>query len=68
MFQFNADRTGQLSAKVYDGHGKLVMDQTMSAFVGINNGHLHMGGLPKGAYSINFVLDGVKDTRTVIVQ
>lgn len=68
MLQFNAEKQGQMLTRVYDAAGKFVMQAKMSAFPGLNNGHLHAGELPSGTYTAEFLLDGVKETRKLIVQ
>ena len=67
MFQFNADRNSSLKALVLDANGKTVMNLSMSANKGINNGHIHMGDEPTGMYTIIFSLDGLRETRKIVV-
>jgi hypothetical protein len=67
MFQFNADRNGEMKAVVIDPNGKTVMKLALSANKGINNGHIHMADLPTGIYTIVFSLDGLKETKRVMV-
>lgn len=47
---FNADKTGKLLAQMYDAAGRLVYNTEMSAFTGVNFGHLHIHDLTKGIY------------------
>ena len=68
MFKFNSETKGTLKAVVSDAQGKVVMKLDLSANVGINNGHIHMGDLPAGIYSIAFNLGGMKETRKIMVQ
>lgn len=67
MFQFNADKDGDMKAIVIDAVGKTVMRLNLSAEKGINNGHIHMGDLPPGIYNIIFSMDGLKETKRVVV-
>jgi plastocyanin len=67
MFQFNADRDGNMKAIVVDANGKTVMKFDFSANKGINNGHIHMADLPTGIYTIMFSMDGLKETKRVMV-
>ncbi len=68
IFQFNSDRNTTMKAVVRDANGKIVMALNLSANRGINNGHIHMGDLPTGIYNINFSLDGLKETKKILVQ
>jgi plastocyanin len=68
MFRFNADRNSSMKALVLDANGKTVMSLELSANKGINNGHIHMGDQPPGIYTVIFSLDGLKETRKVVVE
>lgn len=68
MFQFNADRNAKMRALVRDAGGKNIMDLELNAYRGVNNGHIHMGDLPAGMYTITFSLDGIKETKNVLVK
>jgi plastocyanin len=67
IFQFNADRSGSMSAWVLDASGRSVLKLELSANKGINNGHIHMSELPKGTYTVVFSMDGLKETKRVLV-
>jgi|GEM_PF-774254 len=67
MFQFNADRSTSMKALVMDAGGKVLMKLDLSANKGVNNGHIHMADLPTGIYTILFSLDGLKETKKVMV-
>lgn len=67
MFQFNADRDGEMKAVIVGANGRTVMRLNLSANKGINNGHIHMGDFPPGIYSIIFLMDGLKETKRVVV-
>lgn len=66
MLKFNADKPGTMSAKLIDAQGKLVLQSDLSAVTGVNNGHVHLGGIPKGTYTFQFTLDGISESYQVI--
>ncbi len=68
MLQFNADRAGEMSVKVFDVSGKLILATQMSAIPGLNNGHLHLMDVASGSYKIIFELNGIKETHTIFMQ
>jgi hypothetical protein len=68
MFQFNSDRVTKMKALVRDAGGKNIMNLDLSANRGINNGHIHMGDLPAGMYTIIFSLDGLRETKNILVK
>jgi len=68
MFQFNSDRSMVMKALVRDASGKNIMNLDLNATRGVNNGHIHMGDLPTGMYTITFFLDGLKETRNIVVK
>jgi hypothetical protein len=51
MLKFNADKRGKLHAKILDTQGKVILKTVMEAFVGMNNGHFHLGDVPPGTYT-----------------
>jgi plastocyanin len=68
MLQFNSDKAGMLKVVVYNAAGKKVLQDEMTAVTGLNNGHLHMGDMVPGAYTIVFSLGKMKENYTVIVE
>lgn len=68
MMTFNADKEGKMNIRVINAEGKSILTTIMQAYPGVNNGHLHLGKLSKGSYSIVCILNGVKETRQVIVK
>ncbi len=68
MIQFNAEKDGELQVKIYNANGKLVATNKMSANTGLNNGHVHVCDLSAGTYTLQFTLDGVKETKKVVVH
>jgi plastocyanin len=68
MLQFNADKQGMMLVQLYDSKGNMVKQTRMTAVEGLNNGHFHLGDLPSGMYKIVFSLEGLKETKSIIVQ
>lgn len=68
MLQFNADKNGSMQVQVYNTSGALVMQTQMAATEGLNNGHLHLGDLANGVYTIVFSLDNIRETKRVVLQ
>jgi len=68
MMKFNADRTGKMNVRLTSMEGKTIMETTMQAYEGVNNGHLMLGDLAAGSYSISFELDGIKEVHTLLVK
>ena len=61
MFQFNADKPGIMIAKLLNTQGKLILKEELSAVRGINNGHIHLGNVPAGIYTISFTIDNINE-------
>ena len=53
-------------AKITDMQGKLVLQTNLSAGIGVNSGHIHLGDLAKGNYTAQFTLDGVSESYSII--
>ena len=66
MLQFNADKPGIMIATLIDIQGKIVLKTELSAEVGINNGHIHLGNVPPGTYVIKFGLNGVNESYKIV--
>ncbi|MGH2565500.1 MAG: T9SS type A sorting domain-containing protein [Ginsengibacter sp.] len=66
MLQFYADKPGIMIAKLMDAQGKLVLKTELSGLQGINNGHIHLGDIPSGIYTIYFSLDGVNESYRIV--
>lgn len=66
MLKFNADKAGTMTAKLIDAQGKLVLQTDLSAVTGVNNGHIHLGDISKGAYTFQFTLDGISESYRII--
>ena len=68
MLQFNADKAGSMHVQLFNTAGRLIKETDMGADEGINNGHFHLGNLPAGVYKILFILDDLKETKTIVVN
>ncbi len=68
MMTFNADKEGKMNVSVINAEGKKIISTIMQAYPGVNNGHLHLGDLATGTYSIVCLLNGIKETHQVIVK
>lgn len=68
MMTFNADKEGKMNVQVINADGKTIISTMMQAYPGVNNGHLHLGNLSAGSYSVVCLLNGIKETRQVIVK
>lgn len=66
MIKFNADKPGQMNAKLIDNQGKLVMEINLAASQGINNGHIHIGAVAKGIYTLQFTLEGISESYRIV--
>ena len=66
MLQYNADKVGVLFVQLIDMHGKVVLKTKLSAEQGINNGHIHLGDIPSGVYTIYFSLDGANESYRIV--
>jgi plastocyanin len=66
MLQFNADKAGVMIAKLMDMQGKVVLKTELSAEQGVNNGHIHLGDIPAGIYTMNFSIDGISESYRVV--
>lgn len=65
MIQFNADGIGKMVAVVTDINGRQVLKNELQANTGVNNGHIHLGGLPGGNYVVQFSLHGLKESYKI---
>ncbi len=65
MLRFNADKPGSMIAKLVDMQGKLISKTELSAVQGLNNGHIHLGNVQAGIYTLLFSLDGINETYKI---
>ena len=65
MLQFNADKQAMI-AKLVDMQGKVVLKTELSAGQGVNNGHIHLGDVPAGIYTIYFSLDSISESYRIV--
>ncbi len=68
MMQFNSEKEGFMEVTVFDAVGKLVIKTKMQAMPGLNNAHLHVCDFSPGTYSVQFSLDGIRETKRVVVN
>ena len=68
MIKFNADKEGVLIAKVFDSQGRLIISSELSAEPGINNGHIPLGDIPAGNYTVCFSLNGLNESYKITKQ
>ncbi len=68
MIEFEAEEVGNLKAYIYDAKGNLVLEDEMYAVLGFNKGHLHIGNIASGNYSVVFVMGSQKEKHNIIVQ
>ncbi len=68
MMTFNANKEGKMYVNVINAQGQTVIKTQMQAYQDVNNGHVHLGNLPQGNYTLICTLDGVKETRQVIFK
>ncbi len=66
MLKFNADKPGTMIAKIIDEQGKLVLQTSLSAGTGVNSGHIHLGNIATGTYTVQFMLDGISESYRII--
>ncbi|MBG9374802.1 T9SS type A sorting domain-containing protein [Panacibacter sp. DH6] len=68
LLQFSAGAEGAMRVKLFTQTGKLVKEVSMYATKGINNGHLHMGGMPPGTYYIVCTLGAKTEKHTIMMK
>ncbi|UAY51308.1 T9SS type A sorting domain-containing protein [Ferruginibacter albus] len=68
MVYFNSEKTGAMKVQVFDAEGRRVLSTNMSAMPGLNSGHIHVCDFSPGIYTINFSLDGLKESKRVVVN
>lgn len=68
MVQFNAESEGVMQVNVFDMNGKQVLKTNLSAFPGLNNGHIHVCDLPAGIYTLQFDYEGIRETKRIVVN
>ncbi|MEJ7829193.1 MAG: T9SS type A sorting domain-containing protein [Segetibacter sp.] len=68
MMTFNANKEGNMDVNVINAQGQRVIKTQMQAYQGVNNGHVHLGNLPQGTYTLICTLDGIKETHQIIFK
>jgi plastocyanin len=54
--------------EVLNAQGKMVLQSEMDAFPGLNNGHLHLGHIAAGTYTVVFKLGSVRESYKIVVK
>ena len=68
MVQFNAEKEGTMQVNVFDAAGKKALQTSLSAFPGLNNGHVHVCDLAPGIYTLQFSNEGLVETKRLVVN
>lgn len=66
--KFNAVAEGKMQVLIVNPDGKTIIRTTMQAYPGINGGHIHLGELPSGTYSLVCQLNGIKEIHKLIYR
>jgi len=67
-FQCNANKAGNMLLQLYDAGGNIIRQKAIDVSAGLNNTFFQAGNLAAGMYIIKFELEGIKETRTILVQ
>ena len=65
MLQFNADKAGIMKVRMMDMQGRIILQTELTATPGINNGHIHLGNITAGIYTMYFTLDGISESYRI---
>jgi hypothetical protein len=68
MVYFNSDKTDLMNVKVFDPSGKMVLTAEMEAVQGLNSGHIHVCNFGAGVYTLVFSMNGLKETKRVVIN
>jgi len=68
MMTFNAGKEGKMQVNVINPQGQMILKTQLQAYQGVNMGHVHLGNLPPGNYTLVCFLDGLKETYQVIIK
>jgi len=68
MVYFNSQKKDLLDVKVFDANGKQVFTTSMQAVQGLNSGHIHVCNFAAGLYTLTFSMNGLKETKQVVVN
>ena len=68
MVYFNSQKEDMLNVNVFDATGKQVLTTNMEAVQGLNSGHIHVCNFAAGIYTLVFTMNGLKETRQVVVN
>ena len=68
MVYFNSDKKDKMKVNVFDISGKMVFRTEMEAVSGLNSGHIHVCNFEEGIYTIQFSMNGLKETKKIQVN
>lgn len=68
MVYFNSDKKDKMKVKIFDMSGKMVFQTEMEAVSGLNSGHIHVCDFDEGTYVLQFSMNGLKETKKVLVN
>ena len=68
MLKFNAEKAGKMDVKIANAEGKYILQTSMEATEGVNNGHLMLGNISAGTYSVIFTLNNIKEVHNLVVE
>ncbi len=68
MVQFNAEKAGSVIVNVFNANGRRELSTKLSAFPGLNNGHVHVCDLAPGIYTLQFNYEGLRETKKIVVN
>ncbi|MEJ7610758.1 MAG: T9SS type A sorting domain-containing protein [Ferruginibacter sp.] len=68
MVYFNSEKKNKMKVKVFDAAGKRVYAADMEALPGVNSGHVHVCDFKPGIYKLQFEMEGLKETRSIVVN
>ncbi len=68
MMTFNSEKEGKMEVNVINAQGQTVLKTHMQAYQGVNNGHVHLGDLVPGSYTLICIMNDVKETHQIILK
>ncbi len=68
MMTFNAEKEGKMEVNVINAQGQVVTKNQLQAYRGVNNGHVHLGNISTGTYTLVCILNGVRETHQIVIK
>lgn len=68
MLTFRAEKEGKMEVVVMNAQGQAIIRNQMQAYPGVNNGHVHLGNLRAGSYTLVCVMNGVRETHKIVFK